>query len=58
MEVVAAVEWPSVEVLWTIYTSSASSLSPREAYVGRLWILLGIQGGVDAESLTYSPLMW
>ena len=57
MEVAAEVEWLSVEVLWTNYTSSASSLSLREAYVGRLRILLGIQDGVDAENLTYFPLM-
>ena len=55
MKVAAAVEWPSVEVLWTNYTSSASSLSPWEAFVGRWWILLGIQGGVDAENLIYLP---
>ena len=57
MEVAAAVEWLNVEVFFDICTSSASSLSSGEAFVGRWWILLGIQGGVDAESLTYSPLV-
>ena len=55
MEVAAAVEWPSVEGFFAICTSSASSLSPWEAFVGRWWILLGIQGSVDAENLNYLP---